>query len=187
MSRILLSKKIKRDRMKEKILFNINRRIYKDIECFSILLGLECLLPPPPPPPPVALSTSEGDAETSEIQQLQSPGPEDTAAGTCTAVSPSQFTVTATSPFFIHPGVQAQSSTPWWVPTEADSLELYDSQYAQWYEATYKVPPPANILSKVKSKYYKRKSEFIDPAQDAGELWPSLIIYIVYINRLKRF
>ncbi|XP_012263267.2 zinc finger protein 346-like [Athalia rosae] len=135
--------------------------------------GLECLLPPPPPPPPPPTVVSpEASPVASQIQPHQSPqqpAPEN-AATTCTGLAPSQFPATATSPYFIQSSIQTQNSTPWWVPTEADSSELYDSQYAQWYEATYKVSPPPNISSKAKAKYYKRKSEFIDPAQDAEKV-----------------
>ncbi|XP_046748228.1 zinc finger protein 346-like [Diprion similis] len=132
--------------------------------------GLECLLPPRPPPPPASLSSTESSVVTTQIQLPQQPE-ENASATTGTVLAPSQFPTAATSPYYIHPPIQTQSSsTPWWVPTEADSSELYDSQYAQWYEATYKVPPPANLSGKAKSKYYKRKSEFIDPAQDAEKV-----------------
>lgn len=136
--------------------------------------GLECLLPPPPPPPPpVSLSTEATAAGTQ--QQSQKPPQdqqlsENLAATSTPVLTPGEFPTTANSQYFIHPAVKTQSPAPWWVPNDADSPELYDSQYAQWYEATYKVPPPVNFSSKTKSKYYKRKSEFIDPAQDAEKV-----------------
>lgn len=135
-------------------------------------------MPPPPPPPPViSAPVKEATAIAPEIQSQKSPPDNqqsvENSGSSCTAVlAPSQFPpATATPPYYVHPPIQTQSSTPWWVPNEADSSELYESQYAQWYEATYKVPPPANLASNAKSKYYKRKSEFIDPAQDAGKLY----------------
>ncbi|XP_015511996.1 zinc finger protein 346 [Neodiprion lecontei] len=132
--------------------------------------GLECLLPPRPPPLPGSLSSTEASVVTTQIK-LPQQTEENASATTGTVLAPSQFPTAATSPYYIHPPMQTQSSpTPWWVPTEADSSELYDSQYAQWYEATYKVPLPANLSGKAKSKYYKRKSEFIDPAQDAEKV-----------------
>lgn len=68
---------------------------------------------------------------------------------------------------------QPPAPTPWWIPTDNDTSELY----AQWYDPAYKgavtapvASPAANlIMGKNKNKnFYKRKNEFIDPAQDAG-------------------
>jgi len=77
----------------------------------------------------------------------------------------------------LHPTMQPQTPrqqptpTPWWIPTDSDTSELY----TQWYEP-YKgaaampvASPAATLVGKNKSKnFYKRKNEFIDPAQDAG-------------------
>lgn len=60
--------------------------------------------------------------------------------------------------------------------------------YAQWYDTSYKAGPTANTViqvsaiqlsSKPKNKYYKRKNEFIDPAQDAGDWFIFSIIIII--------
>lgn len=64
---------------------------------------------------------------------------------------------------------QPSTPTPWWIPTDNDNSELY----AQWYDPTYKgaaaSPAATPVMGKNKTKnFYKRKNEFIDPAQDAG-------------------
>lgn len=68
---------------------------------------------------------------------------------------------------------QPPTPTPWWIPTDSDTSDLY----AQWYDTTYKgavtatavSPAVTSAIGKNKSKnFYKRKNEFIDPAQDAG-------------------
>lgn len=70
---------------------------------------------------------------------------------------------------------QPSTPTPWWIPTDSDTSDLY----AQWYDPTYKgaatataVSPAATpAIGKNKSKnFYKRKNEFIDPAQDAEKV-----------------
>jgi len=70
---------------------------------------------------------------------------------------------------------QPPAPTPWWITTDSDTSDLY----AHWYEPTYKGAAATAAISSaatssltVKNKgksFYKRKNEFIDPAQDAGE------------------
>ncbi|XP_015609305.1 zinc finger protein 346 [Cephus cinctus] len=98
--------------------------------------------------------------------------------------------VRSTSSYFPHPVVAGQSPapevTPWWI-AEVDS-DVYDaSQYGQWYDASYNATTANSTTTasssgstasvsasqssgKNKNKYYKRKSEFIDPAQDAEKV-----------------
>ncbi|EFN77536.1 Zinc finger protein 346 [Harpegnathos saltator] len=73
------------------------------------------------------------------------------------------------------PAVQPQTpgqpaATPWWMPTDSDTSDMY----TQWYDSTYKgataIPPATQAMAKSKNKYYKRKNEFIDPAQDAEKV-----------------
>lgn len=67
---------------------------------------------------------------------------------------------------------QPAAPNPWWIPTDNDT-ELY----AQWYDPAYKgaatasvASPATPVVGKNKNKnFYKRKNEFIDPAQDAGD------------------
>lgn len=67
---------------------------------------------------------------------------------------------------------QPPTPTPWWIPTDSDTSELY----AQWYDPAYKgaatasVAAPATSVKNKNKNFYKRKNEFIDPAQDAGDL-----------------
>jgi len=85
------------------------------------------------------------------------------------------------NPYMLHSTMQPQTPgqppapTPWWITTDSDTSDLY----AHWYEPTYKGAAATAAISSaatssltVKNKgksFYKRKNEFIDPAQDAGE------------------
>ncbi|RLU26963.1 hypothetical protein DMN91_000762 [Ooceraea biroi] len=76
----------------------------------------------------------------------------------------------------MQPQTPGQPPTPWWIPTDSDTSDLY----AQWYEPTYKGAAATTAVSSVatsslmgKNKgknFYKRKNEFIDPAQDAEKV-----------------
>ncbi|XP_015430222.1 PREDICTED: zinc finger protein 346-like isoform X2 [Dufourea novaeangliae] len=74
----------------------------------------------------------------------------------------------------MHPQAPGQPSTPWWIPTDADTSDIY----ARWYDTTYKAAaavavvatPTIQVAGKSKNKHQKRKSEFIDPAQDAEKV-----------------
>ncbi|XP_012174225.1 zinc finger protein 346 isoform X4 [Bombus terrestris] len=78
--------------------------------------------------------------------------------------------------YIMHPAMQPQTpgqpTTPWWVPTDSDTSDLY----AQWYDTTYKaaaaavVSPAIQVCNKTKNKYHKRKNEFIDPTLDAEKV-----------------
>lgn len=134
--------------------------------------GLECFLtPPPPPPPPVATTKSNSVPVASEQLPISTEATttNETAVNATTTVQTPAFPVPA--PYVMHP-IQPQTPgqpTPWWIPTDADTTDLY----ARWYDTTYK--PVATVASstvqnKAKNKYYKRKNEFIDPAQDAEKV-----------------
>ncbi|XP_076680442.1 zinc finger protein 346 isoform X3 [Andrena cerasifolii] len=151
--------------------------------------GLECFLPPPPPPPPpVATSKSNDVLNRTEHQQPEQPikteptttnsSTSEIAANLTTAQAPvaSFPSLPVPTPYIMHPTMQphtpGQPATPWWIPTDADTSELY----ARWYNTTYKAAaatvtsPTLQVPGKAKSKHHKRKSEFIDPAQDAEKV-----------------
>lgn len=148
--------------------------------------GLECILPPPPPPPPpVTTSRSNNLPITTEQQQPVATKATTTdlstseTAGNLTAIqttAPSFPNITVPTSYIMHPAMQPQTpgqpTTPWWIPTDADTSDLY----ARWYNTTYKaaataaVSPTIQVSNKAKNKYYKRKNEFIDPAQDAEKV-----------------
>ncbi|XP_043516849.1 zinc finger protein 346-like [Frieseomelitta varia] len=148
--------------------------------------GLECILPPPPPPPPpVTTSKSNNLPITTEQQQPVATKATTTdlstseTAGNLTTIqtTASSFpNITVPTSYIMHPAMQPQTpgqpTTPWWIPTDADTSDLY----ARWYNTTYKaaataaVSPTIQVSNKAKNKYYKRKNEFIDPAQDAEKV-----------------
>ncbi|EGI70884.1 Zinc finger protein 346 [Acromyrmex echinatior] len=84
------------------------------------------------------------------------------------------------NPYMLHPTMHPQTpgqqptQPPWWIPSDNDTSELY----TPWYDPTYKGSPAAPVASpavtavgKNKNKnFYKRKNEFIDPAQDAEKV-----------------
>ncbi|XP_029032675.2 zinc finger protein 385B-like isoform X3 [Osmia bicornis bicornis] len=150
--------------------------------------GLECFLPPPPPPPPtplVALPKCNSLMASTE-QQQQPVTAEETTTGlssgetaiNLTSLEPTSFAnLPVPTPYIMHPTTMqpqtpGQPAAPWWVPTEADTSELY----GRWYDTTYKAAaatiasPTIQVTGKAKNKYYKRKNEFIDPAQDAEKV-----------------
>ncbi|XP_054008723.1 zinc finger protein 346-like isoform X1 [Hylaeus anthracinus] len=162
--------------------------------------GLECFLPPPPPPPlpatspknnnvpirmeprqeqqqePITMETTTtsvpANNETTANLTTPTPTPTPTVQGPVTSFP----TVPVPTPYIIHPAMQPQTpgqpATPWWVPTDADTSDLY----ARWYDTTYKATSvaiassPIQVPSKPKNKHHKRKNEFIDPAQDAEKV-----------------
>ncbi|XP_076292635.1 zinc finger protein 346 [Lasioglossum baleicum] len=148
--------------------------------------GLECFLPPPPPPPPPVASPKSNNVQSSTDQLQPEANSTETASSTCPNETP-PMTVSASvvpfpnipvpTPYMMHPAMQPQTpgqpATPWWLPTDADTSDLY----ARWYDTTYKaaaaaaaVVAPAIQVGKTKTKHHKRKNEFIDPAQDAEKV-----------------
>ncbi|XP_043262430.1 zinc finger protein 346-like isoform X1 [Colletes gigas] len=151
--------------------------------------GLECFLPPPPPPPLPAASPKNNKVPCTMDQrqrQQQEPITMETTTSSITNVTtinlttvqaPTSFpNLPVPTPYIMHPAMQPQTpgqpATPWWVPTDADTSDLY----ARWYDTTYKAAaaavasPPIQISNKPKNKHHKRKNEFIDPAQDAEKV-----------------
>ncbi|XP_043785951.1 zinc finger protein 346-like isoform X1 [Apis laboriosa] len=147
--------------------------------------GLECFLPPPPPPPPPIITSKSNNLPiTTEQQQPVTTEATTTGLSTCETAGNLTIEAAATAfpnlpvptPYIMHPAMQAQTpgqpTTPWWIPTDADTSDLY----ARWYDTTYKttaaavVSPTITVSNKAKNKYYKRKNEFIDPAQDAEKV-----------------
>ncbi|XP_033336535.1 zinc finger protein 346 [Megalopta genalis] len=148
--------------------------------------GLECFLPPPPPPPPPVASPKSNNVQSPGEQPQPEATPTETATSTCPSEAPA-ITVPASvapfpnlpvpAPYMMHPAMQPQTpgqpATPWWIPNDADTSDLY----ARWYDTTYKaaaaaaaVAAPAIQVGKSKTKHHKRKNEFIDPAQDAEKV-----------------
>ncbi|XP_012139536.2 zinc finger protein 346 [Megachile rotundata] len=134
--------------------------------------GLECFLPPPPPPPPVLpKSVPEQQPVTTEATTTG-----ETVINLTTVETTPFPNVPVPTPYIMHPTMQPQTpgqpATPWWLPTDADSSDLY----GRWYETTYKAAaatiatPTIQVTGKAKNKYYKRKNELIDPAQDAEKV-----------------
>nr|KAF7416544.1 hypothetical protein H0235_011075 [Vespula pensylvanica] len=156
--------------------------------------------PPPPPPPIIsstnAVSTTSG-IQNQQQREQQKPTVETTITTTTlttvttetitssTAANPNTIqtalpNLAVPTPYILHPTMQPQTPTqqpiPWWISTEADTSA---DMYAQWYDTSYKAGPAVNTVvqvsavqpsSKPKNKYYKRKNEFIDPAQDAEKV-----------------
>ncbi|XP_076242080.1 zinc finger protein 346 isoform X2 [Calliopsis andreniformis] len=150
--------------------------------------GLECFLPPPPPPPPPLTSLNSNIVPSTTDQQQQeqaiatekamsNSSSETTANLTAVQAPVTSFpNVPVPTPYIMHPAMQpqppGQPTTPWWIPTDADTSDLY----ARWYDTTYKaaaatIPSPTiQVSGKTKNKHHKRKNEFIDPAQDAEKV-----------------
>ncbi|XP_076649832.1 zinc finger protein 346 isoform X2 [Halictus rubicundus] len=147
--------------------------------------GLECFLPPPPPPPPPVASPKSNNVQSSTDQLQQEANSIEIASSTCPNETPpmtvpapvAPFPNLPVAPYMMHPAMQPQTpgqpATPWWMPTDADTSDLY----ARWYDTTYKaaaaaaaVVAPAIQIGKSKTKHHKRKNEFIDPAQDAEKV-----------------
>ena len=137
------------------------------------ILGLECLLPPPPPPPPPPKISANESAP---------PPPPPPQSGLQTPIPPhvGPFgSPMAPAPYFqgLLPPVNTHSaSAPWWIPNDADSVDVY----SHWYATSYKQAPPVTAAvpptpvpvpdkTKAKNKFLKRKSETIDPRVDAGK------------------
>lgn len=140
--------------------------------------GLECLLPPPPPPPPPPkITVNESHPPPSMPSGLPTPVPPPSGPFGNIMQSP----VRPFYPTIAQPVLSHATSTPWWIPTDADSTDVY----AQWYANSYKnaaaaqgtpvtttattTPPQAEKL-KAKNKFLKRKTEPIDPRADAEKV-----------------
>ena len=139
------------------------------------------LPPPPPPPPPPNITVNESHPPPSQ-SGLPTPAPSPSV--TFTNVMPAtNYYQNILPPVHTH-----SASTPWWIPTDADSSDVY----AHWYATSYKpgVQPTTGTTpatpsaaagvcekSKSKNKFLKRKSEAIDPRVDAGKIYYLFIIY----------
>lgn len=143
--------------------------------------GLECLLPPPPPPPPPKITVNESHPPPPQ-PGLPTPVPPPT--GPFANVIPQP--VRPFYPQMAPPVISHAASTPWWIPTDADTTDVY----GQWYPTPYKTPmpgtpgatpvtpapppppppPPLSDKAKLKNKFLKRKSEPIDPRADAEKV-----------------
>lgn len=132
--------------------------------------------PPPPPPPPPKITVNESHPPPSMPSGLPTPVPPPSGPFGNIMQSP----VRPFYPTIAQPVLSHATSTPWWIPTDADSTDVY----AQWYANSYKnaaaaqgtpvtttattTPPQAEKL-KAKNKFLKRKTEPIDPRADAGK------------------
>ncbi|XP_033219313.1 zinc finger protein 385B-like [Belonocnema kinseyi] len=132
--------------------------------------GLECLLPPPPPPPPPPNITVNESHPPPHQPGLPTPVPP--PSGTFGNVMPApNYYANILTPIQTH-----SASTPWWIPTDADSSDVYAHWYATSYKAGVQQPTgtspviPAGEKSKSKPKFLKRKSEAIDPRIDAEKV-----------------
>lgn len=130
------------------------------------------LPPPPPPPPPPNITVNESHPPP----QPGLPTPVPPPSGNFGNVMPApNYYANILPPMQTH-----SASTPWWIPTDADSSDVY----AHWYATSYKqgvqqttgispvIPAAAaGEKSKSKTKFLKRKSEAIDPRIDAGKIY----------------
>lgn len=151
------------------------------------------MLPPPPPPPIIssdeatvksattaANSDKPGDgAVPVEPKTGSTDGDQGSVKPTGNAVKPfvgdnaPLFAGGMQAPYFVQPAVPPIPSAdqPWWVPTDSDTDTALPNrpwfdQSAPWTESSQTIVSPT---SKAKGTFFKRKSECIDPAQDAGK------------------
>ncbi|XP_043279182.1 uncharacterized protein [Venturia canescens] len=136
-------------------------RITKTIENPEVP-GLESFFPPPLP---LQSKATHSPREEEKIIPTSTPAILDKSG------DESVFSQPAQNPFFAPSDVKqiAAVAQPWWIPTESDTADVPQNSSwmgtcTPWMDSNQKnVPPCGNA----KSKLPKRKSESIDPAQDA--------------------